>query len=295
MNIPIIAGGKSLEREISFKSAENIFKSLKNLGYNPIIIDLIENNFIEKIQNYKFAFNIVHGDYGEDGRLASLLEFLEIDYTCSKPESCFATYDKYTFYSLYKNLFPMPETIYTTKFINNPFEFPLIIKPRKSGSSKGVFIIHNKEEYERYLNQNLKEFHEILIQKYIKGTEITISYIQKKEDFILLPILEIIPKKEFYDYEAKYTDGLTNLIPWRQTPEKILNKIENIGKTILNLLQFKDMLRIDAILTKDEVYVLEVNTVPGLTNLSDLPTSAKAVGITFDDLIRIILQNHNIY
>ena len=292
MYIPIITGGKSKEREIALTSAKNVFNSINNVGYKPVILDLIDDDFINKIQNYKFAFNVVHGDYGEDGRLPSLLEILGIDYTCSNPETCVATYDKFIFYNLFKNYIQMPQTTLTNKFILPPFEYPFIIKPRKSGSSKGVYIIHNENEYKFYLEKDLKEFQEVLVQEYIKGREITISYIQKNEEFILLPILEIIPKKEFYDYEAKYTNGLTELKPQLNSPEKIIQKINEIGNHVMQTLTFKDMFRIDAILKDDEVYVLEINTVPGLTELSDLPTSALAAGISFDELINIIIKNH---
>jgi len=292
MDIPIITGGKSIEREIALRSAKNVFNSINNLGHKPLIIDLIDDEFINKIQNYKFAFNVVHGDYGEDGRLSSLLDILGIDYTCSSPETCVATYDKFIFYNLFKNYVQMPQTILTNKLISPPFQFPFIIKPRKSGSSKGVYIIHNKNEFKFYLEKDLKEFQEVLVQEYIKGQEITISYIQKNDEFILLPILEIIPKKEFYDYEAKYTNGLTELRPQLNSSEKIIQKINEIGTQFTKILSFKDMFRIDAILKGDEIYVLEINTVPGLTELSDLPTSAIAAGISFDDLINIIIKNH---
>ncbi|KUK14871.1 MAG: D-alanine--D-alanine ligase [Petrotoga mobilis] len=292
MNIPIITGGKSIEREIAFRSAKNVFNSIYNLGHEPIILDLIDDDFISKIQNYKFAFNVVHGDYGEDGKLPSLLDILGIDYTCSGPETCVATYDKFIFYSLFKNYIQIPKTILTNKLISPPFAYPFIIKPRKSGSSKGVYIIHNENEFKFYLDKDLREFQDVLVQEYIKGREITISYIQKNDEFILLPILEIIPKKEFYDYEAKYTNGLTELIPQLNSPGKIIQKVNEIGAQVMKILSFKDMFRIDAVLRGDEIYVLEINTVPGLTELSDLPTSAIAAGISFDELIDIIIKNH---
>lgn len=292
MNIPIITGGKSIEREIAFRSAKNVFNSIYNLGHEPIILDLIDDDFISKIQNYKFAFNVVHGDYGEDGKLSSLLDILGIDYTCSGPETCVATYDKFIFYSLFKNYIQIPKTILTNKLISPPFAYPFIIKPRKSGSSKGVYIIHNENEFKFYLDKDLREFQDVLVQEYIKGREITISYIQKNDEFILLPILEIIPKKEFYDYEAKYTNGLTELIPQLNSPGKIIQKVNEIGAQVMKILSFKDMFRIDAVLRGDEIYVLEINTVPGLTELSDLPTSAIAAGISFDELIDIIIKNH---
>jgi len=292
MDIPIITGGKSVEREIAFRSAKNVFNSLTNLGHKPLIIDLIDDDFVNKIKNYKFVFNVVHGDYGEDGRLSSLLDILGIDYTCSSPETCVATYDKFIFYSIFKNYIQMPKTILTNKLISPPFQYPFVIKPRKSGSSKGVYIIHNENEYKFYLEKDLREFQEVLVQEYINGREITISHIQKNNEFILLPILEIIPKKEFYDYEAKYTNGLTELIPQLNSTEKIMREVHKITTQVMRTLVFKDMFRIDAILKDDMIYVLEINTVPGLTELSDLPRSATAAGINFDSLVDILVKNH---
>lgn len=295
MIIPIVAGGKSLEREVSFRSAKNIEKSLKNLGFDTLILDPIDKDFIDQIKNYSFVFNIVHGDFGEDGRLPSLFEILGIDYTCSNPETSYITYDKYVFYLFFKDYLKMPKTFLTNDFIPPPFEFPLVIKPRKSGSSKGVYIIHDMKEYNLYLKQDLLDFEDILIQEYIKGKEITISFVQEDEEFILLPLLQIIPKKEFYDYEAKYTTGLTDLKPWLFPPEKIRKQVDRIGAIITNLIALKDMFRVDAIINNnDDVYVLEVNTIPGMTDLSDLPTSAKAIDIEFEDIVRTILSNHSI-
>ncbi|CEP77577.1 ATP-grasp domain-containing protein [Defluviitoga tunisiensis] len=295
MIIPIVAGGNSLEREVSFRSAKNIEKSLNNLGFETKILDPIDKNFIYQITDYKFVFNIVHGDFGEDGRLPSLFELLGIDYTCSNPETSYITYDKYLFYLFFKESIKMPKTCLTSVFIDPPFELPLVIKPRKSGSSKGVFIIHNLEEYKLYLEKDLIEFGDVIIQEYIKGEEITISFIEDKEEFELLPLLRIIPKKEFYDYEAKYTNGLTDLKPWMDPPEKIRKQVHRIGEIITNSIFLKDMFRVDAIVKENEVYVLEVNTIPGMTDLSDLPTSAKAIGLEFEDIIKFILKNHSIF
>lgn len=108
-------------------------------------------------------------------------------------------------------------------------------------------------------------------------------------------MLRIIPKKEFYDYEAKYTNGLTDLKPWMDPPEKIRKQVHRIGEIITNSIFLKDMFRVDAIVKENEVYVLEVNTIPGMTDLSDLPTSAKAIGLEFEDIIKSILNNHSIF
>jgi D-alanine-D-alanine ligase len=182
--------------------------------------------------------------------------------------------------------------IKTDKYINPPFDFPLILKPRRGGSSKGIYIIHDQSNYKKYLKINIDTFGDTLIQKYVKGREFTLSIIEKSGEFIILPLLEIIPKNEFYDYNAKYTEGKAKLTINHEVHKNYKKQIENIFFTLREVLYFRDMLRIDFIISEEKIYVLEVNTVPGLTKLSDLPISANAHGINFDKLINIFINNH---
>lgn len=292
MNIGVIYGGNSNEKEISIKSLENVENSLNNLGYKYEKFESNDIKLHEKIIDKDLILNIVHGEFGEDGKLQGYLDLYNKKYTSSPSETCNICFDKYLFYNLFSDKLNIPKLIKTEKYINPPFELPLVLKPKKGGSSKGIYIVHNQDDYEIYLKENIRKYGDVLIQEYIKGQEFTLSIIEKYGKFIILPLLEIKPKNEFYDYNAKYTEGKTELEINKVIHNKFKNKLENIFDTLKNVLDFRDMLRIDFILKNEQIYVLEVNTVPGLTTLSDLPISAKAFGIEFDDLINIFIENH---
>ncbi|SDC27585.1 D-alanine--D-alanine ligase family protein [Geotoga petraea] len=292
MKIGVIYGGNSNEKEISIKSLENVEKSLKNLGYNYEKFESNDIQLHEKIINKDLILNIVHGEFGEDGKLQGYLDIFDKKYTSSPSETCNICFDKYLFYNIFFEKLNIPKMIKTDKYINPPFDFPLILKPRRGGSSKGIYIIHDQSNYKKYLKINIDTFGDTLIQKYVKGREFTLSIIEKSGEFIILPLLEIIPKNEFYDYNAKYTEGKAKLTINHEVHKNYKKQIENIFFTLREVLCFRDMLRIDFIISEEKIYVLEVNTVPGLTKLSDLPISANAHGINFDKLINIFINNH---
>lgn len=294
IKIGVLVGGNSNERTISYKSSSNIINELINIGYKVEIIDPIDNDFLEKIKRNDFFFNLIHGFYGEDGKIQSLLELLNKNFTFSGIETANLTFDKYYFYKIFENQILFPKTLLVKKlnFLNN--QYPVILKPRRGGSSIDVFIVHNEKEFidkSKYLFDKYKEF---LIQEYIQGKEIAISLLEIDNNFKLLPILELIPKNEFYDYEAKYTLGKTDFNILNSLEENLKNQINDIVDIITTNLSFRDMLRIDAIIKNNNVYVLETNIIPGLTDLSDLPQSAQAVNIDFKKLVKIFLDNHNI-
>ncbi|BBE31027.1 D-alanine--D-alanine ligase [Tepiditoga spiralis] len=291
MKIAVLAGGTSNEKEISLLSAKNVLETLKELNYESELIDPTDKDFNKKIKEFDLIFNVLHGETGEDGKIQGYFELNKVPYTCSEQKTCVVCFDKFLFYELFKNKFKMPKTILTKNYIDPPFKFPIFIKPNTGGSSKGVYIVHNEVEYKEKLEKNIKIYTEVLIQEAIKGTEISISFLEKDNEFVVLPILEILPKNEFYDYEAKYKDGMTNFSIYESNKE-INKKINNIKEEIFKILKLKDIFRIDAIILNDEVYVLELNTVPGLTKISDLPQSAKANNIEFNELIKIIIENH---
>jgi len=292
LKIGVIYGGNSNEKEISIKSLENVEKSLKNLGYNYEKFESNDIQLHEKIINKDLILNIVHGEFGEDGKLQGYLDIFDKKYTSSPSETCNICFDKYLFYNIFFEKLNIPKMIKTDKYINPPFDFPLILKPRRGGSSKGIYIIHDQSNYKKYLKINIDTFGDTLIQKYVKGREFTLSIIEKSGEFIILPLLEIIPKNEFYDYNAKYTEGKAKLTINHEVHKNYKKQIENIFFTLREVLYFRDMLRIDFIISEEKIYVLEVNTVPGLTKLSDLPISANAHGINFDKLINIFINNH---
>ncbi|WP_129408742.1 D-alanine--D-alanine ligase family protein [Marinitoga lauensis] len=293
-NIALIFGGNSNERDISILSAQNVENAIKTLGYNLFKYDLKYdlNKFLSEYKNINLVFNVVHGFEGEDGTLQKKLETLGVKYIGSNSTVSEQTFDKLVFMKKIEKDFSIPEYVSTQKYITPPFEFPLIIKPRKSGSSLGIHICHNIEEYNKFLIEELKNYGEMIIQKFIKGREISVSIIEKNKEIIVLPILEIKPKKEFYDYEAKYTEGLTEFEVPARINKELEEKIKNDFKQIFKELHLKDFARIDAIIKDNNYYILEANTIPGMTELSDLPQSAYAYGLSFEELIDILIKNN---
>ncbi|GAB6188580.1 D-alanine--D-alanine ligase [Marinitoga arctica] len=293
-NIALIYGGNSNERDISILSANNVEMALIKLGYTVFKYDLKYDfdKFLDEYKNIHLVFNVVHGFEGEDGTLQKILEKLNVKYIGSNSLVSQNTFDKLVFMQNIEKDFSIPKYIATKKYINPPFDFPLIIKPRKSGSSLGIHICHNFEEYNKYLNEELNIYNEMIIQEYIKGKEISVSIIEKNKVPIVLPILEIKPKKEFYDFEAKYTEGMTDFEIPARINKKIEKKIKKDFKQIYLNIGLKDFARIDAIIKGNDYYILEANTVPGLTELSDLPQSAYAYGFSFEELIDILIKNN---
>lgn len=293
-NIALIYGGNSNEREVSIESAKNVEKAIKNLGYTLFKYDLKYDfeKFLKEHKRIDLVFNVVHGYEGEDGTLQKEFEKLGIKYVGSNSLVSEETFDKLIFMKKIGKNFSIPDYVSTKKYIGPPFEFPLIIKPRKSGSSLGIHICHNIEEYKKFLIEELKNYSEMIIQKFIKGREISVSIIEKNKEIIVLPILEIKPKKEFYDYEAKYTEGLTEFEVPAHLNKELEEKIKNDFGKIFKDIRLKDFARIDAIVKENDYYILEANTIPGLTELSDLPQSAYAYGLSFEKLIDILIKNN---
>jgi len=300
MKIAVLMGGISKEREISLRSGKRIAQALRESGHNVDEIDVSYDTIYEigKLKGYDALFNILHGTFGEDGRMQAILDAIRVPYTGSGVETSVIAFDKYLCNLLVDDLVDIPAYTLVSKDDyqdyqkgTRDFEIPCVIKPRREGSSIGIHICHSIDEVESALKTEFEVYDELIIQKYIKGIEITISVIDIDSNPIVLPILELRPKKEFYDYEAKYTDGLTEFIIPAQIGEDMTRKIEKIALDIYRKLGCRHFARIDGIVSGDKFYFLEVNTLPGMTDLSDLPMSAKVYGMSFEELVNnIVLQ-----
>ena len=297
MKIAVLMGGISKEREISLRSGKRIAQALRNFGHNVDEIDVSYDTIYEigKLKNYDVLFNILHGTFGEDGRMQAILDVISVPYTGSGVETSVIAFDKYLCSLLVNDLVDIPTYTLISKDtyqeVIKDIKFPCVVKPRREGSSIGIHICHSIDELESALKMEFDRYNELIAQKYIKGTEVTISVIDIDSKPVVLPILELRPKKAFYDYEAKYTDGLTEFIIPAQIGEKMTRKIEKIALDIYKKLGCRHFARIDGIISNDRFYFLEVNTLPGMTDLSDLPMSAKAYGMAFEELVNnIVLQ-----
>jgi len=282
--IALLYGGTSKEREISIQSGKAIEKALKELGYIYEVFDPIYGlEFIEKIKRYNpdLAFIALHGKGGEDGQIQSILDFLQIKYTGSNARTSAICMDKkLTKTILQANNINTPKG-YTTYNVN----FPAVVKPAEEGSSIGVFIVHNKEELEMALSK-LKDYKNLLIEEYIKGREITVAMLNGK----VLPPIEIKFESNFYDFNTKYISSNTQYICPAPLTEKLNKEINRIAIKCWDTFECKGAIRIDMLIQDDNVYVLEINTIPGMTSHSLLPKAAEKAGINFNELVDKIIQ-----
>ena len=299
--ILILAGGYSKEREISFQTAKAVFKQIKK-DFKCKILDP-NKGFIKKIRKFKpdIVFNALHGRYGEDGYIQSVLEIEKIKYTHSGVLASSICINKLISKKIFKknkilkpkfiiikqNINSNPNNIF--KFVNKKFKFPVVIKPINEGSSVGVYIC-NKKNFIRNLRK-LKPEKEILVENYIPGREIQVAIIGNKK----LGTIELVPKRKFYDYKAKYDKSAKtrHVIPVDLPPKKI-KEVENIALKAHKITGCKGITRSDFRFNNNKFYLLEVNTQPGMTELSLVPEIARFKGMNFYNLIKWIINDATI-
>ena len=293
--IGIIFGGPSSEREISIRSADNIYNALKAKNYNAVKIDL-DSDIVKRLKEEEIglAYIILHGSPGEDGTIQGLLDILNIPYTGSGVTGSAIAMNKIVTKQLFAaNNIPTPPFCIIDKNIDwdavGGLGFPNIFKPYSEGSSIGVNKFDSKEEAEELLPGLIEKYKYGIIEKFIKGREITVGVLDEAQESMALPILELISKTEFYDYEAKYTKDMTEFICPADLNEEIASRAKKLAVKTHKSLWCSCVSRVEMIVKGDDIYVLEINTIPGMTQISDLPAEAKAMGIEFNDLVEKIL------
>ena len=300
----VILGGTSGERAVSLESGKACAKALKKKGYQVSIFDpKIKNfNLIDK-KKIDVIFNALHGRDGEDGVAQSYFEYLKIPYTHSGVVSSFNAMDK----NISKEIF-IKNNIKTPKFFvikkldfnsnitlkiikKKKIKFPIVLKPTNEGSSLGVEICKNKAMLIKSIKYLLKKYNELMIEEYIGGQEIQVAVINGKP----LGAIELIPKRLFYDYKAKYTKEAKtkHVMPARLTT-KNYRKVLKVAKKTHDALECKGVTRSDFKFYKNKFYLLEINTQPGMTSLSLVPEIASYTGLTFENLIEKILLDASI-
>ncbi len=290
-------GGLSREREISLRSGKRVSEALKKLGHQ--VMDVIVNeDFLKSVWELKdldAIFVMLHGYYGEDGTIQGVLEYLGVPYTGSGVQASSICFDKLRSYEILSGKVKIPKyTIIKNPTRESPFGFPCVIKPRREGSSIGVHICHDEDELYEFSKKELEVYGEMILMEYVKGRELTVSIVEIDGRLTVLPILELVPKKEFYDFEAKYTPGMTEFILPAPLSDHEKEGIENVSLEIYEILGCSSFARIDGILKDGEFYFLEVNSIPGMTETSDLPASARAFGLSFENLVGEILKSARI-
>ena len=296
--IVVLLGGVSAEKNVSLKSGKYVSKSLKKQGYKvkEIKVTSNKNNLIKSLKEFEpdFVFNALHGYFGEDGKVQKILDKLKLKYSHSNSKSSEIAMDKKKTKLIFNKIgVPYPKDIlvnsnsFNKKLRKLKFKYPLVIKPVNEGSSLGVKICKSINELKKY---KLKKKINYMIEEFIPGRELTVGILNNKA----LDIIELKTKKNFYDYKSKYTKGMTKYIIPASIPKNIENKCKKYTEKIHKFLKCKGVTRTDfrfdqnKTLGKD-LYVLEINTQPGMTPLSLVPKMAKYKGVSFDKLIKNII------
>jgi D-alanine-D-alanine ligase len=305
--IGVLAGGISAEREVSLKSGSAVYKALLGRGYNAVFIDAAEDMHASiTSQKVEIVFIALHGGQGENGAVQGFLEVMGIPYTGSGVLASAVAMDKETSKKIFLyHEIPVPpfkiihrdelpstiETVAAGCLIGGSmidFGMPWVIKPVMEGSSIGVRIVKNGDELAPALNDAFKYGDTVIVEQYIKGKEIQIGILGQKA----LGGVEVRPSLEFYSYEAKYTTGLTHYVLPPEVSEEDYEMIKATALRAHNALGCAGATRVDLILdAAGRAYLLEVNTIPGMTETSLLPKIAILAGLEFADLIEEILKS----
>jgi len=288
--IGVVLGGVSRERVISLRSGQRVADALRRLGHDVLMLDPMDGLDWGGL-GLELAFIALHGTLGEDGGIQAYLEALGIPYTGTHVSGSVLAMNKVLSKALFQK-----HGVPTSPFfmVGAPdavcqLPFPVVVKPINEGSSLGVHIIHHQAEWEDVIPKVLMTFPVCLCEAYVHGVEISVGVIDQLTGPLALPVLELIPRNEFYDYDAKYTEGKTRFICPSQLSDLVTQQAQSLAIKAHQLLNASGMSRTDMIVGSNGLVVLETNTIPGLTDLSDLPAQAKALGIGFDDLIGVLV------
>lgn len=303
INVAVVYGGKSKEREVSLKSGKGIAKALINKGCKVREIDYTSKDFIAELEGIDIVYIALHGKYGEDGRIQGLLDILDIPYVGSGVLASALAMNKakakrifqYAGIRVAKEFLIQKENDIPSMInqIEQNLGYPVVVKPNQEGSTIGLSIVDNKGDLKKAIEDAFSYDDQILIEEFIDGTEVTIGVLETEDSIQALPVIEIVPKKnKYYDYESKYAlGGSDHIIPARISKETE----EQVKKWAIEAHQqlgCETLSRVDFIIPRDGSFpvILEVNTLPGMTETSLYPDAAKAIGLSYEDMIHQFIQ-----
>ena len=318
-NIAIIAGGNSSEYEVSMKSGKNIYDEVDETRYNKYLVVLKERDWHVEIGEEKFpvdkndfsftrngekilfdfAYITIHGVPGENGLLQGYLDMMGVPYGCCNVLASALTFDKHTCNTYLKSygvnvadsVMLIRGMAYDVNEIINEVGLPCFVKPNAEGSSFGVTKVKEAAQLEDALKKAFALCREVLIETFIDGTELTCGVVKAGDMDITMTIAEVVPKNEFFDFEAKYDPTKSDeIIPARISPE-LTNRIKTLSSMIYDILRCEGIIRVDYIVREDEIFMLEVNTTPGMTSNSFVPKMVRAMGGTLREVLTKIIDN----
>ncbi len=293
--IGVLAGGPSSEREISLRSGRAVHDALIKEGLDSLFLD-VKNDISEIVKNGRIdvAFIALHGRFGEDGTVQRILEDAGIPYTGSGVEASAAALDKAASKDLFtRNLIPVPRHIVLIKGLSVPYDFnkigmPIVVKPHLEGSSIGLSVVREESLLQEAIDRAFKYGDKVILEEYINGRELTVGILGDEA----LPVIEIVSKDKVYDYYAKYEDLDTKYLVPAPIPEDLSGEARRLGMRAHKTLGCRSFSRVDMMMAPSgDIFVLEVNTIPGMTERSLLPKAALATGLRFGSLCVRILED----
>lgn len=300
--IAVLYGGMSAEREISLRSGKKVYNALLEQGYkNSVLVD-VNPNVAQTLADggFEFAFNVLHGRYGEDGCIQGLLEIMGIKYTGCDVKSSAVCMDKETTKNILASRgIPLVPSVCITEESEleksvSGLNFPLMVKPVKEGSSIGMSKVDNLQELKKAFALAKKSDNKVLIEEYYQGKSATVGVLQREKDgkieTFATTVLGFETKNQWYDYEAKYTKGMTKFILPADFDDDMTRRIQKIAVESFEACECRGLARVDFLVYNNTPYVLEINTNPGMTDLSDLPAQANHMGIDYNSLVEMILK-----
>lgn len=319
-NIALLAGGNSSEREIALQSAAQVAEAFDRERYNVWLIDVYGRNFTyrnaegewkvdlndfsltvgsERVE-FDFAYIMIHGTPGEDGHLQGYLEMMGVPFSSCDMVSSVITFDKVTTkravadtgVGLAKGILLRDGDWITPDAIVAELGLPLFVKPNASGSSCGVTKVKSAEELPEAIFKAFDESSEVLIEEFIAGREMACGVLVTAEKEYLFPITEVVAKNEFFDYEAKYTAGMSDEITPADIAPEIADKLHEMTLAAYKACRCKGLARVDFIVTPEgEPYMIEINTIPGMSGGSIVPKQIRAAGMTMTEVLTLVIED----
>jgi D-alanine-D-alanine ligase len=293
MNVALLAGGTSGERDISIESGKGALQALQEAGFNVTVFDPAKKDDLKALidGNFDVAFLCTHGRFGEDGTLQGFLELIGLPYTGPGVWSSATSINKTISKVVYKHAnIPTPSSIsltsrhqYSNEHIIAAVGEHCVVKPDTEGSTLGITIITKASELDAALDEAFKHDRTVIAESFVSGTELTVAVIGN-DDPIALPVIEIVPSHSFYDFESKYAPGGSKHICPAPLSEEQTKLVQDLALQSHKALQCSGMSRTDIIIDGMTAWVLETNTVPGMTATSLLPDAGAAAGISFPEL-----------
>lgn len=319
-NIAIIAGGDSSEAVISFKSAQQIADvidrerycaytifvkgadwAVKQEGKADIAIDKNDFSFIENGAKVTFdcALLMIHGTPGENGLLQSYFDLIRLPYTGCRAFTSALTFDKYATKKYLEGegvdmargfMFRKGQQVDADALVQE-LGLPMFVKPNASGSSFGVTKVKSVEQLQGAIEAAFTEGDAILIEECISGIELGNGLIKTPSKALVFPVTEIVPKSEFFDYEAKYTTGMSEEITPARISDEVTERVQELSSHIYDVLGCRGIVRVDYIYSNDKLYFIEINTIPGMSKASIVPRQVNAMGIELSDVLTLQIED----